>query len=42
MQNYFSGNAETEPIDDPRYGDLSIKHYRWGFDDYLVTGDSIL
>ena len=30
-------DSETEPMDDPRYGDLTVGYYGWGNEDGLST-----
>ena len=35
-------DSETEPLDDPRYGDLVIEHYGWGYGDGISSGSTKL
>ena len=35
-------DSDPEPLDDPRYGELTIEHYSWGFEGFTVLGQKKL
>ena len=35
-------DSETEPIDDPRYGDLTMEYYGWGYEGAISTKNTPL